>query len=82
MTPDEALDHAKKEAFNQRKSLAFYLEERRAVRTRIKEENAYANSVPSNHSFFQSTNGLSGSSGTTIIAALNKLFDKYRGMSY
>ena len=79
MTPTQALDYAKKEAFNQRKSLAFYLEERRAVRTRIKKENDFANSKWSDHSFFQSTNGLSGSSGTATTPTLNKLFDKYRG---
>ena len=81
MTPDKALEHAQEEAFNQRQSLAFYLEERRAVRTRIKKENDFANSKWSDHSFFQSSNGLSGSSGTATTPALNKLFDKYRGTS-
>ena len=81
MTPKEALEYAKTEAFKQRKSLAFYLEERRAVRTRIKKENKLANSKWSDHSFFQSSNGLSGSSGTVTTQALNKLFDKYRGTS-
>ena len=75
----QALDHAKEKAFSERKSLAFYLEERRAVRTRIKRENDLANSKSSDHSFFQSSNGLSGSSGTVTTQALNKLFDKYRG---
>lgn len=79
-TPKQALEHATKEAFNQWKSLAFYLEERRDVRTRIKKENDFANSNWSNYSFFQSSNGLSGSSGTGTTSALNKLFDKYRGM--
>lgn len=79
MTPKKALEHAKKEAFGQRKSLAFYLEERRAVRTRIKKETDYADLLPSYHRFFQSSNGLSGSSGTAITPPLNKLFDKYRG---
>ncbi|CAD6568128.1 MAG: Scaffold-type E3 ligase [Alectoria sarmentosa] len=78
MTPKQALEHAKEEAFNQRKSLAFYLEERRAVRNRIKKENNFANSKWSDYSFFQSSHGLSGSSGTAIVPALNKLFDKYR----
>ena len=81
MTPKQALEHAKEEAFNQRKSLAFYLEERRAVRNRIKKENNFANSKWSDYSFFQSSHGLSGSSGTAIVPALNKLFDKYRGTS-
>ena len=80
-TFEEALEHAKEEAFRQRKSFAFYLEERRAVRTRIKKEKGCANSKMSDHSFFQSSNGLSGSSNTASISALNKLFDKYRGMS-
>ena len=81
MTPQTALEHAKKEAFSQRKSLSFYLEERRAIRTRMKKENPFANSVYSDHSFFQSSNGLSSSSGMATIPALNKLFDKYRGTS-
>ena len=81
MTPMETLQYAKTEAFKQRKSLAFYLEERRAVRTRIRKENNFANSKWSDHSFFQSSNGLSGSSGTVATQALNKLFDKYRGTS-
>ena len=81
MTRKRALDHAKKKAFSERKSLAFYLEERRAIRTRIKRENDLANSKWSDHSFFQSSNGLSGSSGTVTTQALNKLFDKYRGTS-
>ena len=79
ITPKQALDHAKKKAFRQRKSLAFYLEERRAVRTRIKREKDLANSKWSDHSFFQSSNGLPGSSGNVTTQALNKLFDKYRG---
>ena len=79
MTPKEALEYAKKKAFSQRKSLAFYLEERRAVRTRIKSEINHADLLPSYHRFFQSSNGLSGSSGNAITPALNKLFDKYRG---
>lgn len=81
MTPDKAMEHAQQEALSQRKSLAFYLEERRAIRTRIKKENDFANYKWSDHSFFQSSNGLSGSSGTTTTPALNKLFDKYRGTS-
>ena len=81
MTPKEALEYAKSEAFKQRKSLAFYLEERRAVRTRIEKEKNFANSKWSDHRFFQSSNGLSGSSGTVTTQALNKLFDKYRGTS-
>lgn len=81
MTSKEALEHAKEEAFSQRKSLAFYLEERRAVRDRIKKENDYANSKWSEHSFFQSSNGVPGSSGTATTSALNKIFDKYRGTS-
>lgn len=81
MTPKKALDHAKEEAFSQRKSLAFYLEERRAVRTQIKKENDFANSVWSDHRFFHSSNGSSGSSGAAVTPALNKLFDKYRGTS-
>ncbi len=80
-TFEKALEHAKEEAFRQRKSFAFYLEERRAVRTRIKKEKGCANSKLSDHSFFQSSNGISGSSSTASISALNKLFDKYRGMS-
>ena len=80
MTPKEALEHAKAEAFSQRKSLAFYLEERRAVRARIKKKNDYANSKWSDDRFFQNSNGLAGSSGTATTLALNKLFDKYRGM--
>ena len=81
MSSTQALDHAKKKAFSERKSLAFYLEERRAVRSRIQRENDLANSEWSDHSFFQSSNGLSGSSGTVTTQALNKLFDKYRGTS-
>lgn len=81
LVPKKALEHAKEEAFKQRKSLAFYLEERRAVRTRIKKENDFANSKMSAHSFFQSSNGLSGPSGTGTTPTLNKLFDKYRGTS-
>ena len=80
MTPKEALEHAKTEAFSQRKSLAFYLEERRAVRARIKKKKDYANSKLSDDRFFQNSNGLAGSSGTATTLALNKLFDKYRGM--
>ena len=80
MTPKEALEHAKAEAFSQRKSLAFYLEERRAVRARIKKRNDYANSKWSDDSFFQNSNGSGGSSGNATTLALNKLFDKYRGM--
>ena len=76
MTPEEALEHAKKEAFSQRQTLGYYLEQRRAVRDRIKLEKDYANAELSRSRFFQSSNGLSGSSGT----ALNKLFDKYRGL--
>ena len=81
MTPKRVVDHAQAKAFSERKSLTFYLEERRAVRTRIKGENDLANSKRSDHSFFQSSNGLSGSSGTVTTQALNKLFDKYRGTS-
>ena len=81
MSSTQALDHAKKKAFSERKSLAFYLEERRAVRNRIQRENDLANSEWSDHSFFQTSNGLSGSSGTVNTQALNKLFDKYRGIS-
>ena len=81
MTPRKALEHAKEEAFRQRKSFAFYLEERRAVRARIKKENDLANAKWSDHSFFQSSNALSGSSGTATTPVLNKLFDKYRGTS-
>ena len=80
MTPKQALEHAKAEAFSQRKSLAFYLEERRAVRARIKKKNHYANSKISDDRFFQNSNGSAGSSGTATTLALNKLFDKYRGM--
>ena len=80
MTPKQALEHAKAEAFSQRKSLAFYLEERRAVRGRIKKKNDYANSKISDDRFFQNSNGSAGSSGTATTLALNKLFDKYRGM--
>ncbi|KAF6238344.1 hypothetical protein HO173_003624 [Letharia columbiana] len=78
MTPKKALEYAKEEAFSHGKTLAFFLEERRAVRTRIKKENDFANTNLSNHSFFQSSNGLSGSSGTANTPALNKIFDKYR----
>ena len=81
MISTQALDRAKEMAISERKSLAFYLEERRAVRTRIKRENDLADSKLSDHSFFQSSNGLSGSSGTATTQALNKLFDKYRGKS-
>ena len=81
LTPTKALEYAKEEAFSQRKSFAFYLEERRAVRTRVKKKNDHANSKLSYYSFFQSSNGLSGSSGSTSTAALNRLFDKYRGTS-
>lgn len=81
LTPEKALEYAKEEAFSQRKSLAFYLEERRAVRTRIRIENDNANLDLSDHSFFQSSNGSSGPSGSTSTVALNKLFDKYRGTS-
>ena len=80
MTPKQALEHAKAEAFSQRKSLAFYLEERRAVRARIKKKNHYANSKISDDRFFQNSNGSAGSSGTATTVALNKLFDKYRGI--
>ena len=80
MTPKQALEHAKAEAFSQRKSLAFYLEERRSVRARIKKKNHYANSKFSDDRFFQNSNGSAGSSGTATTLALNKLFDKYRGM--
>ena len=79
MTPQHALDHAKEKAYSERKTLACYLEERRAVRTRIKKENDLANSKWSECRFFQNSNGLSGSSGTATTQALNKLFDKYRG---
>ena len=78
MSPQKALEHAKNEAFSQRKSLSFYLEERRAVRTRIQKENPFTNSKFSDNSFFQSS---SGSSGMAATPALNKLFDKYRGTS-
>ena len=81
MSSKQALDHAKEKAFSERKSLAFYLEERRAIRSRIQRENDLANSEWSDHSYFQSSNGLSGSSGTVTTQALNKLFDKYRGTS-
>ena len=81
LTSTQALDHAKEKAISERKSLAVYLEDRRAVRTRIKRENDLADSKLSDHSFFQSSNGLSGSSGTATTQALNKLFDKYRGRS-
>lgn len=81
MTPMQALEHAKEKAFSERKFLAFYLEERRAVRTRIKKENDHTNSIWSDHSFFQSSNGVSGSSGSATTQALKKLFDKYRGTS-
>ena len=80
MTPKKALEHAKTEAFSQRKSLAFYLEERRVIRARIKKKNDYANSKFSDHRFFQSSSGSAGSSGNATTLALNKLFDKYRGM--
>ena len=80
-TYKQALEHAKEKAFSERKTLACYLEERRDVRTRIKKENELANSKWSDHSFFQSANGVSGSSGATTTQALNKLFDKYRGTS-
>lgn len=79
MTPKEALEHAKEEAFSQRKALTFYLEERRAARNRIKKENESANATRYDYSFFQSPNGPSGSSSTAVIPALNKIFDKYRG---
>ena len=81
MTSEKAREHAQAEAFSHGKSFAFYLEERRAVRTLIKKENDLANSKLSDHSFFQSSNGLSGSSGTATTSALNKVFDKYRGTS-
>ena len=81
LTPMKALEYAKDEAFSQRKSLTFYLEERRAVRLRIKKKNDYANSRLSYYSFFQSSNGVSGSSGSTSTTALNRMFDKYRGSS-
>ena len=81
MTSKQALDHAKEKAFSERKSLAFYLEERRGVRTRICRENDLANSDWSDPSFFQSSNGSSGSSGAVTTQALNKLFDRYRGTS-
>ena len=81
MSPQKALEYAKKEAFRQRKSLSVYLEERRAIRTRIKEGKPFTNSNLFDHSFFQSSNGLSSSSGTATTSALNKLFDKYRGTS-
>ncbi len=77
----KALEHAQTEAFSHGKSFTFYLEERRTVRTRTKKENDFANSELSDHSFFQSSNGLSGSSGTATTSALNKVFDKYRGTS-
>lgn len=81
MTPMQALEHAKEKAFSERKFLAFYLEERRAVRTRIKKKKDHTNSIRSDHSFFQSSNGVSGSSGSATAQALKKLFDKYRGTS-
>ena len=81
MTPKKALEYAKKDAFRQRKSLAFYLEQRRAIRPCIKKENDFANSECSTPRFFQSSNGLSSSSATGTTQALNKLFDKYRGTS-
>ena len=80
MTPKQALEHAKAEALSQRKSLAFYLEERRAVRARIKKKKDYANSKLSDDRFFQNSNSSAGSSGTATTLALNKLFDKYRGL--
>lgn len=80
MTPMQALEHAKEKAFRERKSLAFYLEERRAVRTCGKKENDHTDSIRSDHSFFQNS-GVSGSSGSATTQALKKLFDKYRGTS-
>ena len=81
MTPERALAFAEEEAFRQRKSLGFFMEERRAIRDCIKKENEYTNSVLSHHSFFQNASGLSSSSSTTNTSPLNKLFDKYRGRS-
>ena len=81
MTPKKALEYAKEDAFRQRKSLAFYLEQRRAIRPCIKKENEIADSKWSIPRFFQSSNGLSSSSATGTTQALNKLFDKYRGTS-
>ena len=81
LSSKKALEDAKEEALGQRKSLAFYLEERRAVRTRIRIEKHNANLNSSDHSFYQSSTGSSGSSGSTSTVALNKLFDKYRGTS-
>lgn len=81
ITPMQALEHAKEKAFSERKFLACYLEERRAVRTRIKKENDHTNSIRFDHSFFQTSNGVPGSSSSTTAHALKKLFDKYRGTS-
>lgn len=78
MEPQQALEYAMDDALRQRKSFPFYLEERRAVRARIKQEKEEADSILLNDRFFQTPNA---SSGATVSASLNKIFDTYRGMS-
>lgn len=73
----DALEYAQQEALKQRKSFSVYIEERRAVRTRMKQKNDEANAQWSGIRFFQTSNG---SSGATSSNAISKLFDKYRGM--
>ena len=66
MTIIDAID----EAVNQRKSYFLYMAELRRARTQANKRSLVSR-------FFQSSNGSSGASGST--AALNRLFDKYRG---
>ena len=75
----EALEHAREEALEQRKSYFVYIAERRAIRTRLNNSARYtANLESSGLRFFQSANGSSNPTSATTI--LTKLFDKYRGM--
>lgn len=77
MSPRAALAFAEGEALRQRKSFSVYMEERRAVRMRIKKENHEANAQWHGNRFFQNSNASSGAASSN---AISKLFDKYRGL--
>ena len=81
MSPEPATILARRIARKRHcKSLSFYLEQRRAVRSRISNELENADMKWPLSRYFHSSNGPSSSS-TSAISNLNKLFDKYRGMA-
>lgn len=78
LSSSDAIEFAHEQAMSEGKSISLYVQERRAIRAAMKHEREMANSRCLQSSFFTGANGPSPTSSS--IAALNKLFDKYRGM--